>query len=75
MPKKTDEDGLPERFDGDLNAARQRLRDLVGAACHLLDAHLLNMASYHLCAYLEVTAKDHGFLQRLMEDMESERQS
>jgi excisionase family DNA binding protein len=43
-------------FDGDLDAARRRLRDLADSACEVLDARLLNILSFHLAMYIDKDA-------------------
>lgn len=37
-----------DAFDGDLETAQMRLRKLAEAACKVLDANVLNLASFHL---------------------------
>jgi hypothetical protein len=55
-----------DSFDGDLETARMRLRNLAEAACEVLDASILNLASFHLCAYMDVAMKYKGRLEEGM---------
>jgi hypothetical protein len=55
-----------DSFDGDLETAQMRLRNLAEAACKVLDANILNLASFHLCAYMDVALKYKGRLEESM---------
>jgi len=68
-----DDDESPMTFEGDLSAAQQRLRDLAGAACQMLDARALNLASYHLCVSIESATGKLGLTDRMISDLNAER--
>jgi hypothetical protein len=60
-------------FDGDLAGARERLRNLTEIACAVLDASKLNLASYHLCAYIDNTLNSEKLTKGMIGDLERER--
>lgn len=48
---------LTNSLDGDLDAARRRLKGLAAAACRVLDARTLNIASFHIYVYIDAALK------------------
>ena len=70
MPENPAADG----FDGDLETARFRLRNLAEDACKVLDARLLNILSYHLAAYMDGTAGSRSLVSGMMAEISAERQ-
>jgi hypothetical protein len=78
MPKKRASvfNGSSEQvstFEGDLKAAQARLRDLTEIACRVLDAKTLNLASYHLCVYMDVATGKVGLTPRMTAELEAEQ--
>jgi hypothetical protein len=61
-------------LDGDLDAARHRLRDLAGAACQALDAETLNVLSFILASYVDNTAGNVVFTSRMRAEIKAEQQ-
>ena len=53
-------------FDSDFETARMRLRNLAEDACEELNARMLNLASFHLCAYMDFASKHKGRLVKIM---------
>ena len=53
-------------FDSDPETARMRLRNLAEDACKVLDARILNLASFHLCAYMDFATGQKGRLAKIM---------
>jgi hypothetical protein len=53
-------------FDSDFETARMRLRNLADNACEELNARMLNLASFHLCAYMDFASKHKGRLVKIM---------
>src|SRR5580700_1954475 len=63
-------------FDSDLETARMRLRNLAEDACKVLDARMLNLASFHLCAYMDFATEHEGRLVKIMmSEIEAEQQN
>jgi hypothetical protein len=62
-----------EPFDGTLGAARERLRKLAAAACHVLDARMLNALSLHLAVYMDTKAGDVTLTDRMLAEIEAEQ--
>ena len=62
-----------DAFDGDLETARMRLRNLAEAACEVLDANILNLASFHLCTYMDVAMKKGHFEESMLSELADEQ--
>jgi hypothetical protein len=60
-------------LDGDLDAARERLRNLAAAACGALDASTLNVLSLHLAVYMDDKAGTGVFRDRMRAEIEAEQ--
>lgn len=61
-------------FDGDLERAVARLRELADRACGCLDAEKLNLLSFHIAAYLDVDLDQREETDRMRKELRSERQ-
>ncbi len=53
-------------FDSDFETARMRLRNLADNACEELNARMLNLASFHLSAYMDFASNHKGRLVKIM---------
>ena len=63
-------------FDSDFETARMRLRNFAEDACKVLDARMLNLASFHLCAYMDFAAGHKGRLVKIMmREIEAEQRN
>ena len=70
-PETTEERSL---FDGDLCAARERLRGLAGVALASLNAHYLNSCAYHLALTLDGSNRfTTNYLGAFDADLDAER--
>lgn len=69
--------GVPDErkqpFDGDLETARRRIRSLAGVACKVLDARMLNVASFHLDVYMDAVMQQAHLVDSRMSKTEAER--
>lgn len=62
-------------FAGDLDPARQRLRDLTVVACEVLDASPLNALSFHLATYVDHEAGNRVLTDRMTAELKVERET
>jgi hypothetical protein len=63
----------PNSFSGNRRAAIKRLRRLTALACEHLPTEMINCASYHLAAYMDVATRERVLTTSMSEELESER--
>lgn len=68
------ENPAKDPFDGDLETARMRLRNIAEDACKVLDVKLLNTLAYHIATYMDHKAKSLAIRDRMMLEIHAEQQ-